>query len=224
VRTVITRASAVASMAALVAFAAGAQAKPSCSAAHSKTLAANAFARVYGSYGKVYVCARPTGKTTLLKGAREKCQTGPNVYICDRFALGGRWVAWTVRNPSDVDVIGGKLTVMYIPTRSVNHRWYPTGRLDGEIYKVVVLRDGAAAWTESEPDGEGGAFAVGVFGTDRRSHPIDRLDTCGASISSQASCYIGGNSLHGVRGGLVAWKYSLDGSQKPTITATAKLY
>ncbi len=203
---------------------ASAQAKPSCSRPHSKTLASGRLARVYGRKGKVYVCLKSGGETTLLKGARPRCQTGPNVYICDRFALGGKWVAWTANNPSDVDVIGGRLSVMYIPTRSVNHRWYPTGHLDGQVYKIVVLSDGAAAWTEAEPDGEGGAFAVGVFGTDARNQPIARLDTCGASINSQASCYIAAHSLRAAPGKVVKWKYSLDASQRPTITGKATLY
>jgi hypothetical protein len=34
-----------------------AQAKASCASAHSKTLASNKFARVFGKSGKVYVCA-----------------------------------------------------------------------------------------------------------------------------------------------------------------------
>jgi hypothetical protein len=149
---------------------------------------------------------------------------GPDVYICDRFALGGQWVAWTTKNPSDVDVIGGKLTVMHIPNGSINHRWYPTARLDGEVYRIVVLSDGAVAWSESESDGGGGAFAVGVFGTDRKNHAIDRLDTCGASVDMQASCYIVAKSLHVVSGKTVGWKASPDGVQKPTLTASATLY
>ena len=170
------------------------------------------------------MCVRSSGKTTLLKGARAKCQMGPDVYICDRFALGGKWVAWTAKNPSDVDVIGGRLTVMYIPTRSVNRRWYPTERLGGEIYKIVVLNDGAVAWTESVSDGGGGAFAVAVFGTDRRNHRFDRLDTCGASVEKEATCYIGADTLRAVPGKTVAWKYSQDATKKPTKTATARLY
>ncbi len=201
-----------------------AQAKVSCASAHSKTLASNKFARVFGKSGKVYVCLKSSGRTTLLKGARPKCQMGPDVNICDQFALGGKWVAWTAKNPSDVDVIGGRLTVMYIPTRSVNRRWYPTQQLGGEIYKIVVLADGAVAWTESVSDGGGGAFAVAVFGTNKRNHRFDRLDTCGASVETEATCYIGANTLRAVSGKKVGWKYSKDATKKPTTTATAKLY
>jgi hypothetical protein len=201
-----------------------AQADASCASAHSKTLASDKFARVFGNSGKVYVCVKSSGRTTLLKGARPKCQIGPNVYICDRFALGGKWVAWTAKNPSDVDVIGGRLAVMFIPTRSVNRRWYPTRQLGGEVYKIVLLADGAVAWTESVSDGGGGAFAVAVFGTDKKNHRFDRLDTCGASVETQATCYIGADTLRLVSGKTVAWKYSKDGTQKPTTTAKATLY
>lgn len=201
-----------------------AQAKPTCAPAHSRTLASDSFARVYGRQGKAYACLRSNGKTRLLKGASPKCQMGPNVYICDRFALGGKWVAWTKKNPSDVDIIGPNLTVMYVPTGAVNHHWYPTRRLDGEVYKIAVLSDGAAAWTESESDGGGGAFAVGVFGADLRNHPIDRLDTCGASVNSQATCYISASSLRVLSGKTIAWTYAKDASQQPTITAKRTLY
>lgn len=208
----------------LLAMSSVAQSKTTCNPATSKTLIRNEFARVYSKQGKVFVCLKSTGRTTVLKGAKPKCLKGPNIYICDRFALGGKWVAWTRGNPSDVDVIGGRLTVMYIPSRSVDRPRYPTARQDGEIYKIVLLSDGAAAWTEAEPDGPDGAFAVGVFGTDRRNHPIDRLDTCGASVNSQARCYIDASSLKILSGKTVGWKYSQDGSRPATISASRRLY
>ncbi len=199
------------------------QAKPACGPSHARTLTSNTFARVYAEKGKVYVCLKSNGRTTLLKGANPRCQTGPNVYVCDRFALGGKWVAWTRSNPSDVDVNGGIVTVMYMPTRSIDHRWYPS-RDHAEIYKIVVLSDGAAAWAESVSDGGGGAFAVGAFGTDLQNHAIDRLDTCGSDPSTTASCYIDPSSLQVLPGKTVGWRYSADGQQPATIDASHTMY
>lgn len=209
---------------ALFATTSAAQAKPSCNPAHSKTIVSNTFARVYGKKGKAFVCLRATGKSTLLKGGKPSCHKSDPGAECDVFALGGKWVAWTRGNPNDVDVTGGIVTVMNIRTRSVNHRWYPTASQGGEVYKIVVLTDGAAAWTESVSDGGGGAFAVAVFGTDRKQHSIDRLDSCGASVSHTASCYIDASSLRVVQPKSVGWKYSLDGSHPPTLSATHSMY
>ena len=201
-----------------------AQTRRTCSPAHSKLLVSDSFARVYGKSDQAYVCQKSNGKTRLLRGARPSCNRKDFGAICDDFALGGKWVAWTRKNPNDVDVIGPRLTVMSIPSGSINHHLYPTRRRGGEIYKIVLLSDGAVAWTESISDGGGGAFAVAVFGTDIKGHPIDRLDSCGGGVSSQVSCYIRARSLRRTSGKTVEWNYSPDGVQPATLTATHALY
>ena len=203
---------------------AGAQAKRTCASARSKTIVSSGFARVYGRGGKSYVCQRSNGKTRLLTGARPSCNKRDFGAICDDFALGGRWVAWTRKNPNDVDVIGPRLTVMYIPSGSINPKLYPTDHREGEIYRIVLLSDGAVAWAESISDGGAGAFAVAVFGTDVKDHQIDRLDTCGGGVSSQVSCYIRASSLRISAAKTVAWKYSPDGQQPANLTASHRLY
>jgi hypothetical protein len=201
-----------------------AQAKRTCNPAHSKTVVSNNFARVYGKSGKAYVCQRSNGKTRLLTGAKPSCNRKDFGAICDDFALGGPWVAWTRKNPNDVDVIGPRLTVMSIPSGSIDHQLYPTMRRDGEIYRIVLLSDGAVAWAESISDGGAGAFAVAVFGTDIKRHPIDRLDSCEGGVSSQVSCYITASSLRITSGKTVEWKYSPDGQQPANLTASHALY
>jgi hypothetical protein len=201
-----------------------AQAKRTCSPAHSKTVVSSSFARVYGKDGKAYVCQRSNGKTRLLTGGKPSCNRKDFGAICDDFALGGKWVAWTRKNPNDVDVIGPRLTVMYIPSGSINHRLYPTNRREGEIYRIVLLSDGAVAWAESISDGGAGAFAVAVFGTDVKDHPIDRLDSCGGGAFSEVSCYIDASSLRISSGKTVEWNYSPDGQQPANLTASHTLY
>lgn len=201
-----------------------AQATRTCSPVHSRLIVSSKFARVYGKGGKAYVCQKSTGKTRLLTGAKPSCNRKDFGAICDDFALAGKWVAWTRKNPNDVDVIGPRLTVMSIPSGSINHQLYPTRRRAGEIYKIVLLSDGAVAWTESISDGGGGAFAVAVFGTDIKAHPIDRLDSCGGGVSSPVSCYIRASSLRRTSGKTVEWNYSPDGVQPASLTASHALY
>ena len=201
-----------------------AQAKPTCNPAGSKTVVSSSVARVYGKGGKAYVCQRSNGKTRLLAGAKPSCNRKDFGAICDDFALGGKWVAWTQKNPNDVDVIGPRLTVMSVPSGSINHRLYPTHRREGEIYRIVLLSDGAVAWAESISDGGAGAFAVAVFGTDIKNHPIDRLDRCGGGPFSQVSCYIDARTLRIRSGKTVEWKYSPDGQQPANLTASHALY
>jgi hypothetical protein len=200
-----------------------AQARPTCTPSHSRTLVRNAFARVYGRNGKAYVCQKSNGNTRLLTGAKPSCNRKDPGAICDDFALGGKWVAWTRKNPNDVDVIGPRLTVMNITSGSIDHTLYPTARRDGEIYKIVLLSDGAVAWAESISDGGAGAFAVAVFGTDVKHHPIDRLDSCGGGESAEASCYINARSLRAARK-TVEWNYSPDGTLPASLTASHPLY
>jgi hypothetical protein len=201
-----------------------AQARPTCAPSHSKTLVSDGFARVYGRKGKAYVCQKSNGKTRLLTGARPSCNRKDFGAICDDFALGGTWVAWTRKNPNDVDVLGPRLTVMNVSNGSINQKLYPTARREGEIYKIVLLSDGAVAWAESISDGGAGAFAVAVFGTDVKHHPVDRLDTCGGGVSMQVSCYITARSLRVGSGKDVEWNYSPDGEQPASLTASHALY
>lgn len=201
-----------------------AQARPTCMPSHSKTLISTGFARVYGRNGKAYVCQKSGGKTRLLTGARPSCNRNDFGAICDDFALGGKWVAWTRNNPNDVDVIGPRLAVMNVSSGSIDHTLYPTARREGEIYKIVLLSDGAVAWAESISDGGAGAFAVAVFGTDVKDHPIDRLDSCGGGVSAQVSCYIAASSLRVGSGKSVQWNYSPDGQQPASLTASHALY
>jgi hypothetical protein len=201
-----------------------AQARPTCTPSHSKTVVSNGFARVYGLKGKAYVCQKSNGKTRLLTGAKPSCNRKDFGAICDDFALGGKWVAWTRKNPNDVDVIGPRLTVMNVSSGSIDHKLYPTARREGEIYKVVLLGDGAVAWAESISDGGAGAFAVAVFGTDIKNHPVDRLDSCGGGVSEQVSCYITPRSLRVGSGKSVEWNYSPDGEPPANLTASHALY
>jgi hypothetical protein len=201
-----------------------AQAKRTCAPAHSKQVVSDSFARVYGKSGKAYVCQRSNGKTRLLTGAKPFCNRKDFGAICDDFALGGKWVAWTRKNPNDVDVIGPRLTVMSIPSGSINHQLYPTPRREGEIYNIVLIGDGAVAWAESISDGGAGAFAVAVFGTDIKNHPIDRLDSCGGGAFSPVSCYISASSLRITSGKTVEWSYSPDGQQPANLPASHALY
>lgn len=201
-----------------------AEAKRTCNPAHSKTVVGNNFARVYGKSGKAYVCQRSNGKTRLLTGAKPSCNRKDFAAICDDFALGGPWVASTRKNPNDVDVIGPRLTVMSIPSGSINHKLYPTARRDGEIYKIVLLSDGAVAWAESISHGGAGAFAVAVFGTDIKHHPVDRLDSCGGGVLAQVSCCITASLLRLTSGKTVEWNYSPAGQQPANLTASHALY
>ena len=201
-----------------------AQARPTCTPSHSKTLVSNGFARVYGRNGKAYVCQKSNGKTRLLTGAKPSCNRKDFGAICDDFALGGKWVGWTRKNPNDVDVLGPRLTVMNVSSGSIDHKLYPTARREGEIYKIVLLSDGAVAWAESISDGGAGAFAVAVFGTDVKHHPVDRLDTCGGGVSMQVSCYITARSLRVGSGKSVVWNYSPDGQQPASLSASHALY
>lgn len=204
--------------------ASAAEAKRTCDPAHSKTVVSSGFARVYGTGGKAYVCQRSDGKTRLLTGAKPSCNRKDFGAICDDFALGGKWVAWTRKNPNDVDVIGPRLTVMYIPSGAINHKLYPTHRREGEVYGLVLLGDGAIAWAESISDGGAGAFAVAVFGTEIKARPIARLDSCGGGAFSQVSCYIDANSLRIRSGKTVEWNYSPDGQKPANLTASHALY
>ena len=201
-----------------------AEAKRTCNPAHSKTVVGNNFARVYGKSGKAYACQDRT--------ARRGCSREPSRRVIGRtsrrFATtsrsAARRCAWTRKNPNDVDVIGPRLTVMSIPSGSINHKLYPTARRDGEIYKIVLLSDGAVAWAESISDGGAGAFAVAVFGTDIKHHPVDRLDSCGGGVLAQVSCYITASLLRLTSGKTVEWNYSPDGQQPANLTASHALY
>jgi hypothetical protein len=201
-----------------------AQGRSGCDISGSRSVIGNSFIVVYGHLGRAYVCQRSTGRQTLLKGAKPRCNAADSAAICDRFAIGGKWVAWTTGNPNDVDVAGGRVTVMYVPTRSINHALYPTAALDGVLYKLLVLSDGAVAWSSSEPDQCCGAFGVGVFGTDMKNHPIDRLDTCRVGENTTATCYPSAMSLHVASGKTIGWLSSPDGSSPATTPATSILY
>ena len=130
---------ALAALAASLAPAAIAQAKPqTCSPRHSTTLAGDSYARVYGKHGNAYVCVRASGRTTLLQGA-----TPGN----DVFALRGRYVAYSSGSQDSI------VTVMHIPNRHVNPYWYPFDT-NMHVEGIVVKSDGAAAWAAtSQSDG-----------------------------------------------------------------------
>lgn len=88
----------------------------------------------------------------------------------------------------------------------------------------VLLSDGAVAWAESISHGGAGAFAVAVFGTDIKHHPVDRLDSCGGGVLAQVSCCITASLLRLPSGKTVEWNYSPDGQQPANLTASHALY
>jgi len=175
---------ALAALAASLAPAAIAQAKPqTCSPRHSTTLAGDSYARVYGKHGNAYVCVRASGRTTLLQGA-----TPGN----DVFALGGRYVAYSSGSQDSI------VTVMHIPDRHVNPYWYPFDT-NMHVEGIVVKSDGAAAWAATSPS-DGSTL---VQGTDRSHHPPDQFSDDSRTVVT--------TSLHSLPGMAIGWSYT-DGS------------
>ena len=176
-----------------------AQAKQKCHPRHSRTLASNDYARVYGKGASAYVCIKHNGKTTKLNGAMP---------TSDQFALGGKWVGWSSSDPSDPSILPHSIvTVMRIPDHFINSRWYP-GQLNEKIDKIVVIKDGAAAWAMTPPPSD--PNFTEVQGTDRAGHPADQFSDDHADVV--------GSSLHKIGGKKISWKYT-DGT-----TGTQTLY
>ncbi len=188
---------ALAAVAASLGPAALAQAKTHCQPSGSKTLASDSYARVYSHKGSAFVCVKSSGKTTKLNGAK------PGY----RFALGGKWVGWSSDSTGLQPVLPNSVvTVMHIPNHYIDGYFYPFN-LNETVDKIVVLSDGAAAWSMTPQPG--GGF-TDVQGTDRTNNPPDQFSDDHADVV--------GHSLHVTGAKTVAWRY-VDGT-----TGSQKLY
>ena len=134
-----------------------AAARPSCKRAGSKTVAKNAFARIYEVGSKLYGCRRATGRRALLYESYDDELTSSAFY--GNVRLNGRFVAWSWATydisckadcPPDYNPQNSGVSVFDLRRRrgrSVSPTT-PVGRA------LVVGRNGALAWlTQSSEAG-----------------------------------------------------------------------
>jgi hypothetical protein len=141
--------------------AASAQAKPSCSVKHSKTVASNSSARVFtvrshrDDYGDIlYGCLKSTGKRTRLAEDYDDNYVSSSSF--DKVALNGRFAVWQYV-ASDVSC-KADCPPDYQPTRYTvqvgDLRVRKVKAYDGQAKDtVLVTRAGTPAWLQ---DGVGG--------------------------------------------------------------------